>query len=135
MSTIFSKIIAREVPAHIIYEDDIVLAFLDIRPVNDGHTLVIPKVPAINIFDVPPDTIAHMTKVGQKIALAQKASGLADGVNLVMNNEVAAGQEVFHIHLHVIPRKNDDHSFSKPNFVIDPEERMEMVKEKMCKVL
>lgn len=135
MSTIFSKIIAREIPAHIIYEDDIVLAFLDIRPVNDGHTLVIPKVPAVNIFDVPAETIAHMARVGKKIAQAQKAAGLADGVNLVMNNETAAGQEVFHIHLHIIPRLTDDHSFTKPNFVRDPEVRMDEVKKKLCGVL
>ncbi len=123
METIFTKIINREIPAHIVYEDELVLAFLDISPVNHGHTLIIPKEPFVNIFDADPEIFAHMHKVGQKIANALKATGLADGVNLVTNNGEAAGQEVFHSHLHVIPRHSGDKAFQKPTHVtVTPED-------------
>ena len=108
METIFTKIINREIPAEIIYEDSTVLAFLDITPVNHGHTLVIPKAPFINVFDGDAEVLAHMMKVGQKIAKAQMTAGLADGVNFVINNGAVAGQEVFHSHLHIIPRFRED---------------------------
>jgi histidine triad (HIT) family protein len=123
MDTIFTKIINREIPAEIIYEDKIVLAFLDINPVNHGHTLVIPKVPFVNVFDGDAEILAHMMKVGQKIAKAQQAAGLADGVNFVSNNGEAAGQEVFHSHLHIIPRKLGDAAFAKPKHTtVTPEQ-------------
>lgn len=123
MDTIFTKIINREIPAEIIYEDKVVLAFLDIIPVNHGHTLVIPKVPFVNVFDGDAEVLAHMMKVGQKIAQAQTAAGLADGVNFVINNGAAAGQEVFHSHLHIIPRKIGDNAFTKPKHTtVTPEQ-------------
>jgi len=131
METIFSKIIAREIPADIVYEDDVVLAFLDISPINYGHTLVIPKEPYINAFDAKPETLAHMMKIGQKIAQALKAAGLADGVNLIMNNGAEAGQEVFHAHLHVIPRHEGDHSYQKPNHVAIAPETYQETKERL----
>lgn len=111
MHDIFEKIIAREIPAEIVYEDDIVLAFLDIAPVNHGHTLVVPKKKFVNVFDGDAEVLGHMTKTAQKIAIALKAATKADGINLVMNNEPAAGQKVFHAHLHVIPRFEDDHAY------------------------
>lgn len=109
--TIFEKIIARDIPADIVYEDDLVLAFLDIAPIHHGHTLVIPKKKFINIFDGDSRTLGHMMQVAQKIAVALKAITNADGINIVMNNEEAAGQKVFHAHLHIIPRFTDDHAF------------------------
>ena len=114
MTTIFSKIIDREVPAEIVFEDDQVIAILDINPVHPGHTLVIPKKFSINGLDCDPESFAYLMHVGQKIAQAQIASLPCDGVNFIMNNGAAAGQEVFHTHLHVVPRYTDDHSFSKP---------------------
>lgn len=131
METIFSKIIAREIPADIVYEDDLVLAFLDISPVNYGHTLVIPKEPFVNAFDAEPETLAHMMKVGQKVAQALKKSGLAEGVNLIMNNDAIAGQEVFHAHLHVVPRLNGDSSFQKPKHVAVDSETYQKTKERL----
>lgn len=131
METIFSKIIAREIPADIVYEDEVVLAFLDITPVNYGHTLVIPKEPCINVFDGKPETLAHMMKVGQKIAQALKAADLAEGVNLIMNNGAEAGQEVFHAHLHVVPRLTGDHSFQKPQHVAVEAETYQETKERL----
>jgi len=111
MSTIFTKIINREIPADIIYEDDIVLAFLDIQPVNPGHTLIIPKVPSVDGTVTDPDTLAHIMKVGQTIAQALQKVTSCTGVNYIMNNGADAGQEVFHTHLHVIPRHKDDKAF------------------------
>ncbi len=129
METIFTKIIAREIPAEIVYEDDIVLAFLDISPVNHGHTLVIPKSPFVNAFDAEPEIFAHMHKVGLKIAQALKTAGLAEGINMVTNNGAAAGQEVFHSHLHIIPRKTGDQSFTKPKHVATDSEELSRIKE------
>lgn len=114
MSTIFEKIIAREIPAEIIYEDDRVIAFLDIKPVHAGHLLVVPKQVFTNILDGDGDVLAHMMRVGAELGRKQVAVLGAAGVNLIMNNGAAAGQEVFHAHLHVIPRYEDDNSFVKP---------------------
>ncbi len=117
MTTIFSKIIAREVPADIVYEDDIVLAFLDINPVNKGHILVIPKTPTPDMLSTDPETLAHIILVGQKIGQKLMEHLPCDGINLGFNNGAAAGQEVFHTHLHVIPRHVNDDSFSHANHV------------------
>lgn len=115
--TIFTKIINREVPTRIVYEDEVVLAFLDNNPTNLGHTLIVPKQPFVNIFDGPPETMAHLMKIGQLIGQALVATPLATGINLIMNNGGDAGQEVFHAHLHVVPRLPDDHVFQKPTHV------------------
>lgn len=109
--TIFEKIIAREIPADIVYEDDSVLAFLDIKPVNHGHTLVIPKKKFRNIFDADPVVLGHMMEVAQRISIALRTITKCDGVNVSMNNEPAGGQEIFHAHLHVIPRFTGDGAF------------------------
>ena len=113
-STIFEKIINREIPATIVYEDNVVVAFLDNCPVHPGHTLVVPKEPVVNMFDADPKIIAHMACVAQKVAKALIDVVKADGVNLHMNNGAAAGQEVFHAHMHVVPRYEDDESYQKP---------------------
>ncbi len=115
MGTIFEKIIAREIPAHIIYEDEMVVAFLDIKPVHLGHALIVPKQPFVNAFDAPGDTLAQMMKVGSLIAKRLETTLGAEGVNLIMNNGAAAGQEVFHAHLHVVPRYQDDQAFTSPH--------------------
>ena len=112
--TIFEKIIAREVPATIVYEDEVVVAFLDNSPVHPGHTLVVPREPVVNMFDADPEIIAHMARVAQQIAQVLKEVVQADGVNLHMNNGAAAGQEVFHAHMHVVPRYEGDESYQKP---------------------
>jgi histidine triad (HIT) family protein len=123
MSTIFEKIIAREIPAQIVFEDDTVIAFLDIKPVHLGHTLVVPKVPFADIFTGDPATLGHMMEVATLIGRRLKERLGADGVNLIMNNGAAAGQEVFHAHLHVIPRYQDDRAFTPPTHdAVTPEE-------------
>jgi histidine triad (HIT) family protein len=104
MNTIFQRIIDREVPADIVYEDTEVLAFLDVNPIRKGHTLIIPKHPYVDIFDIDPALFGHIAEVAQKIARALMLATKAHGVNLHMNNGEAAGQDVFHAHMHVIPR-------------------------------
>lgn len=106
--TIFQKIIDREIPATIVYEDEHCIAFLDISPINPGHTLVVPRTPYKNIFELPQETLAHLFSVVQKIAGVQKSALDADGVNIMMNNDAAAGQVVFHAHIHIIPRYTGD---------------------------
>lgn len=107
--TIFSKIINKEVPAEIVYEDDEVIAFLDITPINPGATLVVPKKQSRNILDIESDDWAKLMEVVRKIAPSVKEISGADGLNIVMNNEPSAGQMVFHSHVHIIPRfENDD---------------------------
>ena len=104
-SNIFAKILRGELPCYKIYEDDKALAFLDIMPRAPGHALVLPKAPARNILDVSPDDLAHVMKVAQKIAKVSVQAFGADGVTIQQFNESAGGQVVFHLHVHVIPRK------------------------------
>jgi diadenosine tetraphosphate (Ap4A) HIT family hydrolase len=115
MSCVFCAVVAGTAPAVKILEDDDHLAFLDIRPFTRGHTLVIPKQHFVDLTDTPAATLAGMIAVGQRIAQAARASGLhADGNNLAINDGRAAFQSVFHIHLHVVPRRDGDRlSFAK----------------------
>lgn len=105
---LFKKIIAGEIPCEKIYEDDHVFAFLDIVPTNLGHALVVPKAWSENILDTDPETLAHVIKAVQKVAKAVKQVTGADGINIHQNNQEAAGQKVFHLHFHVIPRFIND---------------------------
>jgi histidine triad (HIT) family protein len=105
-SNIFAKILRGELPCYKVYEDDRALAFLDIMPRAPGHTLVLPKAAARNILDVAPDDLAHVVKVAQKITKAAVQVFDADGVTVQQFNEAAGGQVVFHLHVHVIPRRN-----------------------------
>ena len=104
-NNIFAKILRGEFPCHKVYEDEHVLAFLDIMPRAPGHALVLPKAPARNLLDVAPDDLAHVIKVAQKIAKVSVDVFGADGVTIQQFNESAGGQVVFHLHVHVIPRK------------------------------
>ena len=104
-NNIFAKILRGEIPCHKVYEDDKALAFLDIMPRAPGHALILPKAPARNILDVAPDDLAHVAKVTQKIAKAAMQGFGADGITIQQFNENAGGQVVFHLHVHVIPRK------------------------------
>ena len=104
----FCAITAGEAPAIRIYEDDNYLAILDIRPFTRGHTLVIPKRHTVDLTDTPPETLAEMATIGQRIARAARATELADATNIAINDGLAAFQSVFHIHLHVLPRRNGD---------------------------
>ncbi|WP_328390488.1 HIT family protein [Nocardia sp. NBC_00416] len=107
--TIFADIIAGRAPSSQVYEDDDVLAFLDIRPVTPGHLLVVPKKPARELAELDPVLGGKLFQVGQLLAAALRDSEVAcDGVNFFLADGVTAGQEVFHVHLHVIPRTPGD---------------------------
>ena len=106
---IFCMIVRGEAPATMLYEDDDVMAFLDIRPITRGHALVIPKVHAAELEDLDPDLGARIFRVGHGLALAVRRSDLgSDGANLVMNDGKSAFQTVAHVHLHVVPRQSGD---------------------------
>ncbi|MHC9294111.1 HIT family protein [Mycobacterium sp. LTG2003] len=115
MSCVFCAIVSGEAPAIRVYEDDDYLGILDIRPFTRGHTLVIPKQHTVDLTDTPAATVADMAAIGQRIARAARSSGLhADGNNIVINDGKSAFQSVFHIHLHVVPRRaGDKFSFAK----------------------
>jgi histidine triad (HIT) family protein len=104
-NNIFAKILRGELPAHKVYEDDKAFSFLDIMPRAPGHTLVIPKSPARTFLDIAPDDLAHLIKVTQRIARAAVTVFAAEGLTIQQFNEAAGGQVVFHLHIHVIPRK------------------------------
>jgi histidine triad (HIT) family protein len=104
-NNIFAKILRGELPAHKVFEDDKTFAFLDIMPRAPGHTLVIPKSPARTILDIAPDDLADLMKTTQTIARAAVSVFAADGLTIQQFNEPAGGQVVFHLHIHVIPRK------------------------------
>lgn len=118
--TIFAKIIDRELPADIVYEDNDTLAFMDISPNAPGHTLVIPKKPVVNIFDADDATLAAVVRTLRVVAPAVRDAVGAKGVHINSNHGEEAGQVVPHLHFHIIPRRTrDEFSFWEPQ-EIDP---------------
>ncbi|HET9224347.1 MAG TPA: HIT family protein [Roseiflexaceae bacterium] len=102
---IFCEIVAGRAPASVVYEDETALAFMDIQPVNPGHTLIIPKRHAALLADLDEATGAHLFEIAMRLAAALRRSGVrCEGVNLFLADGEAAFQEVFHVHLHVFPR-------------------------------
>jgi len=105
---LFCKIIAGDVPAEKVYEDEHALAFLDISPVNKGHVLVVPKEHSKNIFEISEETLRRLVHPLKIVSESVRNAVGAGGINIHWNNEAIAGQAVFHTHLHVIPRFEDD---------------------------
>jgi histidine triad (HIT) family protein len=103
-TNIFAKILRGEIPSQKVYEDEAVVAFMDVMPQGQGHTLVVPKAPSRNLLDADPATFGPLFAVVQKIAEAVKKAFSADGVTIQQFNEAAAGQSVYHLHVHVLPR-------------------------------
>ena len=103
-NNIFAKILRGEVPSHKVYEDEDTIAILDVMPQSDGHTLVIPKAPAENLFELDTAMAEAVMRTGQRMALAVRRAFHPDGVTLMQFNGAEAGQTVFHFHLHVVPR-------------------------------
>ncbi|CAX26936.1 MAG: HIT family protein [Methylorubrum extorquens] len=101
---IFGKILRGEIPAHKVYEDEHSLAFMDVMPQGEGHTLVIPKAPSRGLLDAEPQTLAAVIGTVQRVGRAVKAAFKADGLTLFQYNEPAGGQTVFHLHFHLVPR-------------------------------
>ncbi|HEY4077579.1 MAG TPA: HIT family protein [Rhizomicrobium sp.] len=109
LDNIFAKILRGEIPCVKVYEDDKTLAFMDIMPEAVGHTLVIPKESAEDILDLSPEGLAAMIATTQKIAKAVKKALAPEGILLKQYNGAAAGQTIFHVHFHIVPRREDDH--------------------------
>jgi histidine triad (HIT) family protein len=107
-NNVFAKVLRGEIPCHKIYEDGDTLAFLDIMPRTEGHALVITKEKARDLFDVSPKALAKLMAVVQKLAPQIKDAMGADGVLIQQFNGAAAGQTVFHLHMHIIPRKEGE---------------------------
>lgn len=105
---IFAKILRGDLPCHKVYEDDDTFAFMDIMPRSPGHVLVIPKTPCRNMMDASPAQIAAVMATVQKISLAMLNAYGADGITLQQFNEPAGGQEVYHLHFHILPRREND---------------------------
>jgi len=120
---VFCEIIAGHLPASVVYRDDSCIAFMDIKPVNAGHLLVVPIAHAPSLSDVDPAIGGALFTVAQRLSVAVRKSGLkAEGVNLLLADGEAAGQEVFHVHLHVLPRFSGDgfgHRFP-PSYGLEP---------------
>jgi diadenosine tetraphosphate (Ap4A) HIT family hydrolase len=109
MECVFCRIVRREAPASLLHEDDQVLAFCDLNPVNPGHLLVVPKVHGVSLADLSEADGQRVFTVGQRLAAVVRTIGVrCEGVNLFLADGEAAGQEVFHVHLHVIPRFKGD---------------------------
>lgn len=105
-NNIFAKISRGEIPCEKLYEDDHTLAFMDIMPQADGHCLVIPKRPSTGLMDADPSVFASLFSSVQKLARAAQSGMQADGVTIMQFNGAAAGQTVFHLHVHILPRKD-----------------------------
>jgi histidine triad (HIT) family protein len=126
MDCIFCKIINKELPADIIYEDENTLAILDLRPVNRGHSLVMPKKHTEDFVSTPDEVLAETTKVAKKIAIALHKATAAAGINITTNNGAAAGQVIFHLHFHLIPRYTADGLTPWPHHESEPKTRAEL---------
>ncbi len=132
---IFCKIIKGEIPSNTVYENDNFKVILDVSPANLGHCLVLPKNHSEDIFEIEEDVLKGAFAIAKKIATALKASGLAEGVNILQNNKEVAGQTVHHFHIHVIPRKTGDNVKIEHNPIKPSAEEVNEVKEKLFKIL
>lgn len=126
---IFAKILRGEIPAIKVYEDDQVLAFMDIMPQADGHTLVIPKTPAVTLLDLPAESAAYTIQIVQKVAKAIEAALDVKGIVLMQLSGAAAGQTVPHVHFHLIP--SSVHQLGKHAAVMGDQDKIKALAEKI----
>jgi histidine triad (HIT) family protein len=103
-SCIFCKIVKHEIPSSIVYETDTIMVFLDIRPLSLGHTLVIPKEHYVDLFDIPNQLLCDIHNATKLVSAAVKEATDADGISIIQQNGKAAGQDIFHLHVHIVPR-------------------------------
>ncbi|WP_313035105.1 HIT family protein [Acinetobacter sp.] len=126
---IFARIIRNELPAIKVYEDEQVLAFMDIMPQAEGHTLVIPKTPAVTLLDLPPDAAAYTIQIVQKVAQAMKVALDAQGIVLMQLSGASAGQTVPHVHFHLIP--SSVHELGKHALHMGDQEKIKALAERI----
>jgi histidine triad (HIT) family protein len=126
---IFCKIASKEIPSDLIYEDDDVFVFLDIKPVNKGHTLIIPKKHSMDLLETDDETLANLVIKAKHLAGQIMTAMGAAGFNLNINTKAAAGQAVFHTHFHIIPRYSNDGLKMWPHLEVEPKTRAEMAAE------
>ena len=135
MECVFCGIVKKEIPARIVYEDEKVMAFLDINPVSKGHTLVIPKEHHEDIMEMPDEILGSVVSVVKKVSAALKKALGADGINILQSNGSVAGQVIKHVHFHVIPRfEGDGISFELKNGKLD-EQVMDDIEKKIKSML
>ena len=132
---LFCKMVAGRIPVTKIYEDDVVLVFLDIGPISDGHTLVIPKQHFEKLHDCPPELLGRVGSQLGKIAGAVTAAMNSDGYNVLCNNGRAAGQLVEHLHFHIIPRNTGDGLFGQWSAYKYEQGKIELIAEEIRKNL
>ena len=113
MECVFCQIVRKQVQASFVYEDETVAAFLSYRPVNVGHTLVIPKRHYVNIYEMPENEVAYLFKIAKRVAHAVRDATGNDAIRIVQNNGKYAGQVIFHMHVHIIPMKEGNHFWYK----------------------
>ena len=129
---IFCKIVKGEIPSYKIYEDDKVFAFLDMKPLSEGHTLVLSKEHYVNVLDVPEDVYAHMSMAVKKIAEKIQEKYKPEGILINQNNGRGAGQEVDHIHIHIKPIYKDTEIFQEARYrKVLEEEKMEKIQKEL----
>jgi len=132
---IFCKIVRKEAPSSIVFENDQVLAFMDIRPVHEGHTLIIPKLHYVEVSDTPDEVLANTYIVTKRISVAVKKVTHADGISIVQQNGKAAGQDIFHMHVHVIPRFHEKKMPHFSELAVVSREELDKVAERIKKEL
>lgn len=125
--TVFEKIVAGEIPCSKIYEDNETMAFLDIYPNSKGHTLVIPKKLYKDIYELDEQISAKLMQTVVKVSKAIKKGLKCDGINVIMNNESSAGQIIFHAHIHIIPRYENDGGYWNKKINYSEEEKQEII--------
>jgi diadenosine tetraphosphate (Ap4A) HIT family hydrolase len=128
---IFCKIVQKQAPSSILYEDDTVIAFLDIKPASEGHTLVIPKEHYEGIFDIPSELLGKVHQTTKKLAIAAKQALNADGINIIQQNGRAANQEIFHLHVHIIPRHHGQKMKTIQELQITEHKQLNIIAEKI----
>ncbi|MCL2604935.1 MAG: HIT family protein [Defluviitaleaceae bacterium] len=127
---IFCKIAGGQLPAAVLYDDEMLIAIMDAFPATKGHVLIIPKAHAENLYDLPVETAAAILPLAQRIAIKMACTLKPDGLNIMQNNGKAAGQAVFHYHLHILPRyENDGVVFKSTPYLSTPEERAEIARQ------